>query len=75
MSIFILGSAAEFSEQVAVALDLSSDWGDAEIRKALRAKGLDYLAWYNNRVRAIAESSEVPRFCNATQSGVASATN
>ena len=45
-----------FHEQVAEALKLPRGSSDAEVRRALRAKGPDFVAWYDTRLRAIAES-------------------
>jgi hypothetical protein len=49
-------TAEHFHQEVADLLGLPLGSGDAEVRSALLAKGTDFLAWYDTRLQAIAES-------------------
>jgi len=42
-------------------LELPPGSGDAEVRQTLFMKGPDFLAWYDTRLRAIAESKQNAR--------------
>jgi hypothetical protein len=49
-------TARHFQQEVAKLLTLPSGSCDVEVRKALLAKGPDFLTWYDTRLQAIAES-------------------
>jgi hypothetical protein len=50
-----------FQHEVAKLLELPTDCSDADVRKALLAKGMDYIAWYNTRLEGIKESCQTPK--------------
>jgi len=52
-------TAKHFQQEVAALLELPPGAGDAQVRNALRAKGLDFVAWYDTRLLAISESREL----------------
>jgi hypothetical protein len=56
---------AHFQQEVAKLLELPAGSGDAEVRCALRAKGPDFVAWYDTRLQAILESNLSPARANA----------
>jgi len=54
----VRSTAKHFQQEVADLLKLPPESGDAEVRKALLAKGPDFIRWYDTRLRAIAESRQ-----------------
>jgi hypothetical protein len=50
--------ARRFQRLVASYLELAPDSSDLTVRKALRSKGLDFIEWYDTRLRAIAEAPQ-----------------
>ena len=63
------GTAERFQQQVADLLQLPQASCNAAVRSALRAKGPDFVVWYDTRLRAIAGKKQQPcePACNSDQ--------
>jgi hypothetical protein len=59
-------TAEHFQQEVVDLLELPPGSGDVEVRKALIAKGPDFLAWYDSRLQAIAESNRLDDYLQRT---------
>ena len=60
-------TAERFQQEVADLLELPPGSGDAEVRKTLLGKGPDFLAWYDTRLEAIAESRQPANCLNRSR--------
>lgn len=60
-------TARRFQQLVADLLQLPLGSGDAEVGKALLAEGAHFLAWYDTRLRVIAESKQQARCLERNQ--------